>query len=122
MLRHGLSLLRDLSPEMFVQFCSSPHHCYNFAVLGGMQLIGSGFDPARAVKSLVDNEERTYLPRENLRWLPGAGANALQRIEAKKLGAGTLCLHVEMPMAVRKRIVLRLKEMEIGDSMDSSGL
>ena len=36
-----------------------------------MQLIGSSFDPAQTVKSLVDNEERTYLPRENLRWLPG---------------------------------------------------
>ncbi len=122
LLRHGLSLLRDLSPEMFVQFCKSPHQCYNFAVLGGMQLIGSCFDPLQTVKSLVENEERTYLPRENLRWLPGAGANSLQRIEAKKMGAGTLCLHVEMPMAVRKRIVLRLKEMEIGESLMSSGL
>jgi len=121
-LRQGLSLLRDLSREMFVQFCSSPHTCYNFAVLGGMQLIGSTFDPDEAVKSLVDDEERTYLPRENLRWLPGAGANAMQRIAAKKFGVDTLCLHVEMPMAVRKKIALRLKEMEIGDSMDSSGL
>ncbi len=121
-LRQGLNTVRDLSREMFVQFCSAPHQCYNFAVLGGMQLIGSTFDPRDVVKSLVDDEERTYLPRENLRWLPGAGANALQRIEAKKLGAETLCLHVEMPMAVRQKIALRLKEMEIGDSMDSSGL
>lgn len=121
-LRQGLSTVRDLSREMFVQFCSAPHQCCNFAVLGGMQLIGTTFDPRDVVKSLVDDEERTYLPRENLRWLPGAGANALQRIEARKLGAETLCLHVEMPMAVRQKIALRLKEMEIGDSMDSSGL
>lgn len=121
-LRRGLSLLRDLSPEMFVQLCSSPHDCYNFAVLGGMQLVGTRFDPADAVKSLVTDEQRTYLPKENLRWLPGAGANALQRIEAKKLGVETLCLHVEMPIAVRRRIVLRLKEMEIGESLMSSGL
>jgi len=121
-LRQGLTLLRDLSRELFVQFCSAPHACCSFAVLGGMQLIGSTFDPKEAVKSLVANEERTYLPRENLRWLPGAGANALQRIEARKLGVNTLCLHVEMPLAVRRKIALRLKEMEIGDSMDSSGL
>lgn len=122
LLRDGLALIRDLSQQMFVQFCSTQHECYNLAVLGGMQLIGARFDPRQVVKSLVADEERTYLPRENLRWLPGAGANALQRIEAKKLGAGTLCLHIEMPLAVRKRIALRLKEMEIGDSLLSSEL
>ncbi len=121
-LRRGLALVRDLSQQMFVQFCADPHRCYNFAVLGGLQLIGSCFDPRLVVRSLVDDEERTYLPRENLRWLPGAGANALQRIEAAKLGGGTVCLHVEMPVAVRRKIALRLKEMEIGESMDSSGL
>lgn len=121
-LRQGLALIRDLSRELFVQFCAGPHQCYNFAVLGGLQLIGSEFDPLQVVRSLVEDEERYYLPREQLRWLPGAGANALQRIEAAKLGAGTVCMHVEMPVAVRKRIALRLKEMEIGESLTSSGL
>lgn len=121
-LRKGLALVRDLSQELFVQFCTGPHQCYNLAVLGGLQLIGSGFDPSQVTKSLVDDEERTYLPRENLRWLPGAGANALQRIEAAKLGNGTFCMHIEMPVAVRRKIALRLKEMEIGESMTSSGL
>ena len=118
----GLALLRDLSDEMYVQFCAGQHSCYNFAVLGGLQLIGEHLDPRQAVHSLVEGEERTWLPQENLRWLPGAGANALQRIEARKVRRDAICLHVEIPTRVRRQIALRLKELEIGDSLSSSGL
>ena len=48
--------------------------------------------------------------------ITGAGGNALQRREAAKLGTGTLCLHVEIPTAIRRQIALRLRTLEIGDS------
>jgi hypothetical protein len=59
---------------------------------------------------------------ENIRWLPGAGGNALQRIEARKLLADAICLHVEIPTSVRRRIALKLRELEIADSLDASAL
>jgi len=121
-LRGGLTLLRDLSEELYLQFCAAPHRCYNFAVLGRMQMIGSAIDPARDVASLLPGEERSYLPDENLRWLPAAGANALQRIEAHKLDPELMCLHVEIPTAVRRKMVLRLRSLEIEASLDSSHL
>ena len=74
------------------------------------------------MESLLEGEERTYLPADGVRWLPGAGANALQRREADKLMPGLLCLHVEIPTAVRRRMVLKLREMEIVSSLESSGL
>jgi hypothetical protein len=121
-LRRGLALLRDLSEEIYVQFCENPNQGYHFFVMGGLQLLGRGLNPAAEVKSLLPGEERTYLPRENIRWLPGAGGNAIQRIEARKLRAEAICLHVEIPTAVRRRIALKLREMEIADSLDASAL
>ncbi len=121
-LREGLALLRDLSDELYVQFCAAPHRCYNFVVLGKMQMLGRQLDPSTEIRSLLPGEQRTYLPAEDIRWLPGAGGNALQRREARKLRADALCLHVEIPTAVRRRMVLRLRALEIGDSLDASSL
>jgi len=121
-LREGLVLLRDLSDQIYLQFCSEAHLGFNFAVLGRMQMLGSCIDLRRDVDSLLEGEERSYLPQENLRWLPAAGANALQRIEAHKLDPELLCLHVEIPTAVRRKMVLKLRSLEIESSLDSSGL
>ncbi|BCR03402.1 hypothetical protein DESUT3_04710 [Desulfuromonas versatilis] len=121
-LRQGLALLRELSEEIFVQLCTAPHHGLQFLMLGGLQLMGRAFDPRAEAKSLLEGEERTYLPEENVRWLPGAGGNAIQRIEARKLRPDVICLHVEIPTSVRRRIALKLREMEITSSLDSSSL
>ncbi len=121
-LRSGLAMLRDLSEEIYVQFCSGPHQGYQFALLGGLQMLGRTFDPHQEVKSLLAGEERTFLPAENLRWLPGAGANAHQRLEAGKLNPQTQCLHVEIPTAIRRRIALKMRELAITDSLDASVL
>jgi len=121
-LREGLALLRDLSTELFLQFCAAPHACFNFAVLGRMQMLGARVDPRHDVQSLLAGEERAYLPHDNLRWLPAAGANALQRIEARRLDPGLLCLHVEIPTAVRRKMLLRLQSLAIEASYDSSHL
>ena len=120
--RRGLTLLRELSAEMFVQFCANAHQCYNFALLGGMQLLGTQIDPRLDTESLLDGEERAFLPEEDLRWLPGAGANALQRMAAHKLNPHSQCLHVEIPTAVRRKMVLKLRSLEIESSLDASGL
>ena len=120
--RRGLTLIRDLSAEMFVQFCAGTHQCYNFALLGGMQLLGTQIDPRLDTESLLDGEERAFLPDEDLRWLPGAGANALQRIAASKLNPRSQCLHVEIPTAVRRKMVLKLRSLEIESSLDASSL
>lgn len=121
-IRRGLSLLRELSSEIYVQFCAGPHHCYNYALLGGMQLIGATIDPQRDVASLLEGEERTYLPGEDLRWLPGAGANALQRMALHKLNPQACSLHVEIPTAIRRKMVLKLRALEIESSLDASSL
>jgi len=121
-LEQGLELVRDLSEEVFLQFCESAHCCYHFVVLGGLQALGRRIDLQRDVDSLLKGEERTYLPADMVRWLPGAGANALQRIEAHKLSSHPLCLHVEIPTAVRRKMVVRLQELAITDSLSSSGL
>ena len=121
-MRQGLALVRDLSAEMYVQFCSDAHHCFNFALLGGMQLLGTQIDPRVDTDSLLEGEERSFIPNEDLRWLPGAGANALQRIAARKLNPETQCLHVEIPTAVRRKMVLKLRSLEIEASLDASGL
>ncbi len=120
--KEGLNLIRDLSAEMYVQFCADAHICYNFALLGGMQLLGFQVDPKTDIDSLIDGEERTFLPKEDLRWIPGAGANALQRIAAHKLNPSSQCLHVEIPTAVRRKMVLKLRSLEIESSLDASGL
>lgn len=119
---HGLDLVRELSEEVFLQVCTSAGCCYHFAVLGGLQALGRKIDLKRDVASMIKGEERTYLPSDLVRWLPGAGANALQRIEAHKLPSDPLCLHVEIPTAVRRKMVVRLKELAITDSLSSSGL
>lgn len=121
-LRDGLKLLRELSPEIYVQLCSEPHCGYNFALLGGMQLIGFRLDPQRDVASLMAGEERSYLPKDDLRWLPGAGANALQRMALNRLNRNALSLHVELPTAVRRKMVVKLHALEFESSLDASGL
>lgn len=121
-LQDGLARIRELSEEIYLQICTAPGLCFQFALLGGLQLLGRRIDPARDVASLLEGEERTYLPDDQVRWLPGAGANALQRLEASKLQPGPLCLHVEIPTAVRRRMVLKLRELEITSSLESSGL
>lgn len=122
LLRRGLALLRDLADEIYIQFCSSTHRGYHLLLLGGLQLMGRPLDPRTAVKSLLTGEERTWLPAEDVRWLPGAGGNALQRREARRLHPDALCLHVEIPTVVRRRIALKLKEEEIAASLDASAL
>jgi len=122
LLREGLNLVRELSDEMYVQFCAGAHLCYNFALLGRMQLLGFQVDPKTDIDSLLDGEERTFLPKEDLRWIPGAGANALQRIALKKINPDSRCLHVEIPTAVRRKMVLKLRSLEIESSLDASGL
>jgi len=87
-----------------------------------MQLLGTQIDPRIDTDSLLDGEERAFLPNEDLRWLPGAGANALQRIAAHKLNPACQCLHVEIPTAVRRKMVLKLRSLEIESSLDASGL
>lgn len=121
-LRRGLNLLRVLTPEIFVQFCSGPARCYNLAFLGRRYLQGRCLDPARETASLLAGEERTYLPEDDLRWLPGAGGNALQRREARRLHREALCLHAEIPTVVRQELALRLRQLEIADSFESSQL
>ncbi len=121
-LRQGLGLLRDLSDELYVQFCSSLSEGYQFFVLGRLQLLGRKVDLKREVGSLLDGEERSYLPDEHIRWLPGAGANALQRVEAGLIDPNIQCLHVEIPTFVRQKIRLHLKELAINESLDSSSL
>jgi hypothetical protein len=122
LLRRGLDLLRGISGEICVQFCASPHLGYHFDIDGRGQLVGRALDPRKEVKSLLPGEERTWLPGEDVRWLPGAGGNALQRIEARRMREDALCLHVEIPTALRRRIALKLKEEAIAASLDASAL
>ena len=120
--RQGLALIRELSEEIYVQFCTDAHECYNFSLLGDMQLLGALIDPRIEVDSLVEGEVRAFLPNDNLRWLPGAGANALQRIAAHRLNQRAQCLHVEIPTAVRRKIALKLRSLEIESSLEASAL
>jgi len=122
LLQNGLSRLRALSSEIGLQFCTRLRRCYHFRLDEQPSLHGRRVDPAKEACSLLAGEPRYFLPAEQTRWLPGAGGNALQRSEAAKLDPATLCLHVEIPTAVRRRIALRLREMEIGDSLESSAL
>ena len=87
-----------------------------------MQLLGFQVDPKVDIGSLLEGEERAFLPKENLRWIPGAGANALQRLATKKINPNTLCLHIEIPTALRRKLVLKLRSLEIESSLDASGL
>lgn len=121
-LRRGLQMIRELSEEIYLQFCTGPHQAFHLGMLGGLQLIGRNFDPRAEVASLLPGEERGFLPKENIRWLPSAGANAKQRIEACKLRGHAQCLHVEIPTRIRRKIALIMKEQAINDSFTSSGI
>ncbi len=121
-LRRGLALLRGISEQISLQFCSDAHLGYHFRMEEAGSLAGRPLDPRRDVESLLSGEERTWLPREQVRWLPGAGGNALQRIEARRMREDALCLHVEIPTALRRRIALKLKEEAIAASLDASAL
>ncbi len=120
--RRGLNMVRELSEEIYVQFCTDSHQAYHLGLLGGLQLIGRGFDPREEVSSMLAGEERSFLPKENIRWLPSAGANAKQRIEACKLESRALCLHVEIPTRIRRQIALRMKQWAINESLTSSSI
>jgi hypothetical protein len=121
-LHSSLSLLRRLSTEISLQFCTRPHRCFHFLLGEQPPYTGRPVDPRTEACSLLAGEPRYFLPAEQTRWLPGAGGNALQRREAAKLRPDALCLHVEIPTAVRRRIALLLRELEIGDSLDASAL
>lgn len=121
-LRQGLEMIRELSPEIVVQFCADSHQGYQLEMQQDMSLCGRTFDPHQEVENLLKGEERNYLRQENVRWLPSAGANALQRIQACKLHRCAGCMHVEIPTLIRQRMALRMKEMAITDSLTSSGL
>ena len=121
-LRQGLQMVRELSPQILVQFCSDAHCGYHLELREDLSLWGRTFDPRTEVKSLIAGEERNYLPRENVRWLPSAGANALQRLQACKLPSCAGCMHVEIPTWIRQRMALRMKELAITDSLTSSEL
>jgi hypothetical protein len=110
-LKSGLRMIRELSEEIYVQFCTGPHQGYHLGMLGGLQLIGRQFDPRQEVASLLPGEERSYLPNDNVRWLPSAGANAKQRIEACKLGCHAQCLHVEIPTLIRRQIAWKMRQV-----------
>lgn len=121
-MRRGLTMVRELSEEIYVQFCTDSHQAYHLGVLGGLQLIGRSLDPHQETSSLLSGEERSFLPQENVRWLPSAGANAKQRIEACKLDTGALCLHVEIPTRIRRQIALKMKQQAMDDSLTSSSI
>ncbi len=121
-LRRGLRMIRELSEEIYLQLCTGPHQGFHLGLLGGLQLIGRSFDPREEVESMLPGEERGFLPKENVRWLPSAGANAKQRIEACKLGSRAQCLHVEIPTRIRRQIALKMKEQAINDSLTSSNI
>ncbi len=113
--QRGLRIVRELSPEIYVQLCLSARRCGHFNCPDCLRLVGRLFDPAQEVINMVSGEERGMLSRDNIRWLPSAGANALQRLQACRLRSRALCLHVEIPTAVRRRIAARLKR-ELDDS------
>ena len=121
-LLQGLKMIRELSPEIAVQFCAASTCGYHLELQDDLSLCGRIFDPQPEMESLLKGEERNYLTRENVRWLPSAGANALQRVQACKLNSCAGCMHVEIPTLIRQRMALRMKEMAITDSLTSSGL
>ncbi len=121
-LRRGLAIVRELSEEVYVQLCIDQRQCCHFSMLGGLQLLGRVFDPVHEVSDMLPGETRSFLPNENIRWLPSAGANARQRVQACKLATRALCIHVEIPTLIRQRIALKIKQQSLEDSYQSSGL
>lgn len=120
--KRGLEFVRELTEEIYVQLCLESHCCCHFRLTPAMRLDGRMFDPHSEVSSLLPGEERGFLKRDNIRWLPSAGANALQRIQACKLGTQALCLHVEIPTWIRRQIDLKMKQQAIDDSLTASQL
>ncbi len=120
--RQGLAMMRELSPEIFVQLCCDAQRGCHLRLRDDLQLTGRTFDPRTEVTDMLPGETRSFLPRENIRWLPSAGANALQRMQACKLGTRALCLHVEIPTRIRQRIALKMKQQALEDSYLSSEL
>jgi len=121
-LRQGLEMIRELSPEIVVQFCADSHQGYQLEIQDDYSLQGRICDPHQELENLLQGEERNCLMPEHVRWLPSAGANALQRIQACKLSSCAGCMHVEIPTLIRQRMALRMKELAITDSLTSSGL
>jgi hypothetical protein len=102
-LSRGLHLLSSLSEEIHVQFCTHARQGFSLRLDEAGGLHGRPVDLARDVASLLSGECRAWLPAENLRWLPGSAGNALQRRMARRIDRQLLCLHVEVPTAVRRR-------------------
>jgi hypothetical protein len=103
-LSRGLRLLRSFSREIHVQFCTSARQGYNLRLDETGSLHGQPVDLAREVVSLLPGECRSWVPGAGIRWLPGSGGNALQRRMARLISRQILCLHVEVPTSVRRRI------------------
>lgn len=106
-LRHGLAILERLRGELWIQFCTAADRGSLFRVEEDGSFTGRDLDPRREVASLLPGETRNWLPAEGIRWLPGAGGNARQRREARRLRPDALCLHVEIPLRVRLEIASR---------------
>jgi len=121
-LRQGLQMVRELSPQIVVQFCTHRHVAYHLEMQEDLSLEGRCFDPQEEVESLLAGEERCFLPQENIRWLPSANANAVQRMQACNLCSCAGCMHVEIPTLIRQRLALRMKKIAITDSLTSSEL
>lgn len=120
--RRGLEVIRELSEDIYVQLCLDSRQCCHFSLLGKLQLIGRIFDPEQEISTMLPGEERSFLPTDNIRWLPSAGANALQRIQANQMITQPLCLHVEIPTRIRRQIALQIKQQAVGDSYLASEL
>lgn len=105
----GLELVCELTQEIYVQLCLGTRRCCHLRSSPDLGLVGKIFDPSSEVTSLLDGELRGVLKKENIRWLPSAGANALQRIQACRLGTQALCLHVEIPTLIRRRIAREMR-------------
>ncbi len=118
----GLRLLQDLSQEIYVQLCLKPDLCCHFALLGDLQLSGRSFDPRDEIVSMLEGEERSILKHEQIRWLPSAGANALQRQQVCSLQRKALCIHVEIPTRIRQQLAVKLRQQAFEDSYQASGL
>ena len=96
--------------------------CPTLAWLGGLALLCCQIKAWSDTESLLDGEERAFLPDEDLRLLPGDGANALHRLAAPKLNPNPTCLHVENPTALRPKRVLNLRSRENESSPDARSL
>jgi hypothetical protein len=104
LLGRGLQLLRSFSQEIHVQFCTSTRQGFSLRLDNAGVLQGHPIDLSRDIASLLPGESRTWLPALGLRWLPGSRGNALQRRMARKIDPQILCLHVEVPTTLRRRI------------------